>query len=169
MEQDGKRRQQESYGTWNQRRRRCGYNSQSQKDERLKVILDTNILISATYWFGNPKYVFDLALAGQIRVFTTQKLLEEYKASIIRDFAETSEGAEEKVKVILSVSGIVEPKEKVFICEDKDDNKVIEAALEAKADYIISGDKHLLRLIEFRGIRIVPAQEFIETIASNKV
>jgi len=46
--------------------------------------------------------------------------------------------------------------------EDPDDNKILEAALEAKADYIISGDRHLLKLKVFRGIKIAKARQFLE-------
>lgn len=52
----------------------------------------------------------------------------------------------------------------IEITEDLEDNKILEAASEAKADYIISGDKHLLKLKEFKGIKIVKAKEFLEFI-----
>jgi predicted nucleic acid-binding protein len=62
----------------------------------------------------------------------------------------------------LSFSKIIVPVEKVSVAIDPDDNKVLEAALEANADFIVSGDKHLLNLKEFKGVRILTAKEFLD-------
>ena len=62
---------------------------------------------------------------------------------------------------IISLSTIIEPNEKIFVCEDVDDNIILECALEGKVNFIISQDDHLLKLREFRGIRIVAPEEFL--------
>jgi predicted nucleic acid-binding protein len=55
------------------------------------------------------------------------------------------------------------PKDRIFLVrEDPQDNRILECAVEGKADFIISGDNHLLNKKEFNGIRIVNAKEFIE-------
>jgi predicted nucleic acid-binding protein len=74
------------------------------------------------------------------------------------------EGVEEKVKFIVRFSYLIEPTIKVFACEDKDDNKVLEAALEVKADYIVSGDDHLLSLKEFEGIPSLEVKDFLKLV-----
>ncbi|MFA7133377.1 MAG: putative toxin-antitoxin system toxin component, PIN family [archaeon] len=162
MEQNGERGEQESYFFRNKRRRCCRYNSQTQKDERLKVVLDTNILISASYWFGNPKRIVDCVLNKKIIAYSSVELIEEYKNSIIRDFDETKEIAESKAAFFELIFQLIQPIQKVFACEDKDDNKVLEVAVCANANFIISGDKHLLKMNEFNGIKIVTARQFIE-------
>ncbi|MFA6065470.1 MAG: putative toxin-antitoxin system toxin component, PIN family [archaeon] len=167
MGQIGNRRQQESYCSWNKRRRCSRYNPQTQKDERLKVVLDTNILISASFWFGNPRQIIDFAFGGKFLVYSSDNLIQEYKNSIIRDFAETLEGAEERANFFLAFLEIVEPKEKVLACEDLDDNKVLEVALEVKANYIVSGDKHLLKMQEFRGMKILNAKDFLDLLGKS--
>ncbi len=69
------------------------------------------------------------------------------------------------LEVLLANSILVEPKEKInIIKEDSDDNKFLECAVEACADYIISGDDHLLKLHQFRGIAIVSPREFLSEI-----
>ncbi len=66
---------------------------------------------------------------------------------------------------IVRISSIVNPKIKVnVVAEGPDDNKFLECALESRADFIVSGDKHLLRFREFKGIKIVSAREFLELI-----
>lgn len=162
MERDGKRGEQESYFFRDKRRRCSRYNPQAQKDERLIVVLDTNILISASYWFGNPKKIVDFALSKKIIAYSSIELIVEYKNSIIRDFGECVENAENKEAFFESIFQLIQPTQKVFACEDKDDNKVLEVALEANANFIISGDKHLLKMNEFNGIKIITARQFIE-------
>lgn len=81
------------------------------------------------------------------------------------DFSE-----EQKTKfknLILEVATFIQPKEKVdVIKEDPDDNMILEVALAGNVDYIITGDPHLLKLKEFKGIKIVKARDFIEQILS---
>jgi len=127
-------------------------------------VLDTNILISGSYWFGNPKAIIDLAAKKQFLVFSSNELVAEYSRALARDFGENTHGIEEKFAVLKPFLIIVEPKEAICAVEDPDDNKVLEAAVEAKADFIVSGDKHLLKLKEFRGIKVVTAKEFVELV-----
>ncbi|MDD2531719.1 MAG: putative toxin-antitoxin system toxin component, PIN family [Candidatus ainarchaeum sp.] len=162
MERNGERGEQESYFFRDKRRRCSRYNSQAQKDERLKVVLDTNILISASYWFKNPKKIIDFVLNKEIIVYSSTELIKEYKNSIIRDFDETEEIVGKKAAFFESIFQLIQPTQRVFACEDKDDNKVLEVALEANAEFIISGDKHLLKMNKFNGVKIVTARQFIE-------
>jgi len=125
-------------------------------------VLDTNILISASYWFGNPKKIIDYISDEKICAYSSNELLTEYNNSIMRDFGETIETSKKKTDFFESILKIVEPIQIVIACEDKDDNKVLEVAVCANANFIISGDKHLLKMNEFEGIRIVTAHQFIE-------
>ncbi len=72
---------------------------------------------------------------------------------------------EQFLEVLLANSVLVEPKENInIIKEDPDDNKFLECAVEACADYIISGDAHLLKLQQFRGIEILSPKEFLSDL-----
>jgi putative PIN family toxin of toxin-antitoxin system len=119
-------------------------------------------LISASYWFGNPKKIVDFVLNKKIIACSSIELIEEYKNSIIRDFDESAELAQNKAIFFESIFQLIQPTHKIFACEDKDDNKVLEVAVCANADFIISGDKHLLKMNEFEGIKIVTAHQFME-------
>ncbi|MDD3085784.1 MAG: putative toxin-antitoxin system toxin component, PIN family [Candidatus ainarchaeum sp.] len=147
---------------WNKRRRCSRYNPQAQKDERLKVVLDTNILVSASFWNGPSSKIISLVSSDLIMCFTSNSLLEEYHKVILRDFNISEDSFNERQKDLLKIATVVYPTQKLFACEDKDDNKVLEVALCANADFIISGDKHLLKMSEFNGIKIVTARQFIE-------
>lgn len=162
MEQDSTRREQKSYFSWNQRNRRGEHYSQTPQNKKLKIVLDTNILISGTYWFGNPKTIIELAITNKIQVFTSIELINEYKNILVREFLETEKSAENKTRLILDFSNLIKPITKVSICIDPDDNKVLEIALEVRADIIVSGDKHLLSLKKFEEIQILTAKKFIE-------
>ncbi|MBU2476300.1 putative toxin-antitoxin system toxin component, PIN family [Candidatus Micrarchaeota archaeon] len=130
-----------------------------------KAVVDTNILVSASFWKGNPFRVMRLAFEGKIEVFTSTEILLEYSKVLKRDFKLNETEVQERIDVFVSALKLVKPKNKInLIKDDPDDNKVLEAAFEADADYIVSGDKHLLKLKEFNKMKIVKPKEFLERI-----
>ncbi len=132
----------------------------------LRVVLDTNILISGVLFPGKPRAVLELAIEGKIEAVSSRALLEEFSGVLERpkfrlQTVEVHAIAEELEAILL----IVFPERRVSaIKEDPDDNAVLECALEAKADMIVTGDSHLLKLKGFRGIEILTADEFLEKI-----
>ena len=131
-----------------------------------RVMPDTNILISALIlWSGKPRDIFNKSLNGEITFILSEELLEELievlnrpKFSLI-----TNEEKTDFLKNIKEFSQLVSPYQKFnIILKDPEDNKVLEAAVEGDADYIITGDEHLLELKEFRNIKIVNAKEFLD-------
>ncbi len=134
-----------------------------------KIVADTNILVSASFWKGKPYNIIKLAAHGKIEIFSSTEILEEFAKVLKRDFKTEENELKERIETFLEILSIVEPKIKINeIKEDPDDNKVLEVAIEAMVDYIVSGDKHLLKLQEFRGIKIVKAREFLEIIEKER-
>ncbi|MDK2907942.1 MAG: uncharacterized protein PWQ87_400 [Candidatus Woesearchaeota archaeon] len=126
-----------------------------------KVVFDTNVLISATLWDNSvaQKFLFRCIMEN-IQIFSSKKIIEEYEKVLARDFDYKEEEIGEIIGRILQVVKIVTPKIKVdAVKEDPDDNKIIECALESNAEYIISYDKHLLKLKEYKRIKIVRPEE----------
>jgi len=126
-----------------------------------KVVFDTNMLISATLWDNSvaQKFLFR-CIRENIQVFSSQEIIDEYKEILARDFDYKEQEIREMVEKILQFITLVNPKNKVSaVKEDSDDNKIIECAVESKAEYIFSYDKHLLKLKEFQGIKIVRPEE----------
>mgnify|MGYP001584196491 FL=1 len=129
----------------------------------MRVVLDTNVLISATLWSGSvaQKLLFKL-IHADAQIFSSVEILEEYRRVLQRDF----EYAENEVAYILgkivSFMTLISSKEKVDIVkEDPDDNKIIECALASASMCIATYDKHLLNLKEVRGIKIVKPEELL--------
>jgi len=132
----------------------------------VKVVLDTNILISAFVFPGGPtEDVFRAALEGRIELVTSPPLLAEFGRVLSSKFGWEPSITEQAVAQIARVGTIVRPKEKVVeIVDDPDDDRVLETALASGADVIVSGDRHLLGLRTWRGIEIEKAARFLRTL-----
>lgn len=138
----------------------------SGKSGVLKVVFDTNIFVSSIFWeHGNPHKLVELAIEGKIKVFTSAEILEELTNVLIRDFKEDGESVFMYLAFVLKYAEVVETAGKVDVVkEDADDNKIIECAIACKADCIITGDKHLLRLEEYKKTSIITAAELIRVV-----
>ena len=134
----------------------------------IKVVLDTNNLISALGWKeGNSRKILELCIFGKHKLIESADLIKEFISVISRPkFNFINEEEKNQFLVfLLQISTLVEPKIKLnVIKDDPKDDIVIECAVEGKVDYIISGDQHLLKLKEFKGIKIVTAKDFLEII-----
>jgi putative PIN family toxin of toxin-antitoxin system len=130
------------------------------------VVADTNIIVSSLLWEGNESKIVELAERGKIKLLTSVALLDELKKVLMYErFGLDEKTVDDSVKYILTISDIISPKYRVrVIHEDPADNEVLGCALEGKARYIVSGDKHLLRLKEFRRIKIVRAKELLNIL-----
>tara|TARA_Y100000310_G_scaffold341490_1_gene440799 strand:- start:2237 stop:2653 length:417 start_codon:yes stop_codon:yes gene_type:complete len=132
-----------------------------------KVVLDTNILISAFGWEGNSKQIFNKIIEGDLELITSSEQFKEL--SRVLDYPKFDFTEEQKTRfksLILEISKFVYPKEKVSIIkEDSSDNIFLEIAMAGKVDFVITGDFHLLKLKEFKKIKIVTPKEFLEVFS----
>ena len=130
----------------------------------MKVILDTNIFISGIFWKGSSYNILNFWKEGRLTLATSLKCVSEI-VKVLKDFKIklSDESIKEWVEFIIQNSEIVEPKEKVDVVkDDPDDNKVIECALASGSEYILTYDNHLLKLNEFRGIKIIKPEELLK-------
>ena len=135
-----------------------------------RVLADTNVLISAFLTKGNESKVVELAKAGKIKLIQSESTKEEFEETLkYPKLGFSFEQINDAIKEI-SLITVITPSSSHFdtIKEDLDDNKILEAAFDGNVDYIISGDQHLIKLKEFKGIKIVNAKEFIDTINIDK-
>jgi uncharacterized protein len=138
-------------------------------EQRINAVLDTNIYISSVFWIGNPHKIIELALDDKIDVYTSPEILTELEKVLKRDFLEDYEFIERQIALILEFSKIVKPERKLDIVkEDPKDNMIVECAVTAKAEYIVTGDPHLLNLKEVYGIKIVKPKEYLEIFRNQK-
>ncbi len=134
--------------------------------EKTKVVLDTNVWISI--FFNKILSEEFSSLFEKVDVFISEEILKEIarileypkiKSVLVRAGVDSRYVLEE----IVRRSKIVNPKKKLEVVEDDpEDNKFLECALESRAEYIVSGDKHLLKVGEFEGIKIVSPRDFLE-------
>ena len=130
----------------------------------VKVILDTNIIISALGFGGKPREILQLVLDNQIKVITSSILLAELEDVITKKFPALSPNFERINKQIRKEFKIVKPQVSLYIVKDEDDNRVLEAAVEGKCQYIITGDKELLNLAIYKGTTIITADQFLNLL-----
>src|SRR3989344_8504542 len=128
----------------------------------MRIVADTNFLISATQWdYSVAHKLLKKLIISDAEIFTTQDILDETSEVLERDFEYSKNGANNIIKKILLFAKLIEPKQKInVIKDDPDDNKVIECAIESFSDYIITYDRHLLKLKEYKGIKIITPEEF---------
>ncbi len=128
----------------------------------IKLVADTNIYISALVFGGKPREVLELAETGQIKLFISTTILDETLSRLEKKFLWSKNELVAARQKMLKMSVLVQPQEKLFGCVDPDDNKILECAAEARADYIVSGDNHLLLLKQFRQIKILRPAKFLQ-------
>ena len=130
----------------------------------MKVTVDTNFLISATQWdYSVAHKLLKRIILSDAKIFTTQDILNETVEVLERDFEYSKNEATNIIKKILLFAKLIEPKQKInVIKDDPDDNKVIECAVESFSNYIITYDRHLLKLKEYKGIKIVKPEEIFK-------
>lgn len=129
----------------------------------MKVVLDTNILVSALIFpGGSPETVYRRALDGSLGLVTTAALMAELGRVLETKFGWRESRVEEAVGQLLRVGEIVKPTRRIkLITADAADNAVLEAASAGAAAVIVSGDHHLLDLGTYEGIRILDAAAFL--------
>ncbi len=132
----------------------------------VRIVLDSNVVISAFLFGGLPARLVQLALAGAVQCFTSVALLDEIRDVLQRPkFGLSPEQALAFVEEFHSLCHVVTPNERVrAVPADPDDNAVLEWAVEAGASLIVSGDSHLLRLRQWRDIRILSPADAITAI-----
>ena len=133
-----------------------------------RVVLDTNIFISAILYGGNPRKVVELAIFEDVEVYISLQLVDELSRVLRDKFTLGSVEIDKIISEIKDFAEIVTPRVTLQVVEkDPPDDRVLECAVAAKADFIISGDKHLLDLGNFREIKIVGPAEFLEIRDKN--
>lgn len=131
---------------------------------KLKVVFDTNIYISALIFGGNPRNCLELARHGEAELFTSGVILLEISQKLKNKFKWKDQEVFDVIEGLSKFIKKVTPREKLSVIKaDPTDNKILECAKEAKADFIVSGDvKHLLFLKNFGKIKIVNAKQFLD-------
>src|SRR5215216_602079 len=136
----------------------------------MRVVADTNIVVSGLMWRGNPRKVLDAARTGDITLFTTAMLLAELEDVLSRKkFEERLASAAVRPRDLVlgyaALASVIEPAEiDPVILDDPDDDAVIACAVTARCEVVVSGDSHLLDLKRFQDIRVLTAAELVAEV-----
>ena len=133
------------------------------KVEKPKLVLDSNVFISAVVFGGKPRDILNLAIEGLIEMAISDDILEEIKGVFEgKKFQFPTKIVHALMREVEDLAELVEPKERIeAVPADPEDNRVLECAVESGSDVIISGDSHLLALGSFGKIKIMNPDEFL--------
>jgi len=135
-----------------------------ERDRKFSVVLDTNVLVSAFVFGGNPHKVLELVLRKHIRGVTSSFIISELTEVLLRKFLFEESKALLLEKKIRKYFLLVQPTKRIKVLKDDADNRILEAALQGRCQFIVTGDKELLSLKKYKGIvKVTPAQ-FLQEI-----
>jgi len=136
----------------------------------MRIVLDTNVLISGIFFAGPPYQILKAWYDGRVQLVVSPSILDEY-TRIGAELALKFQGIDLKPFLdLLTVKAeiVLAPTLPPVIHDDPSDDRFLEAAVAGKARYIVSGDKHLLKLSVFQGIQILKPGDFVQRYLKDK-
>ena len=133
----------------------------------MRVVLDTNVIVSGLNFPGNERLVLELALRGRFELYLSTFILEEAAGVLGRKFGWDEERSSQSLRALGNAGTVIYPRRRLpeVIEGSHAVNRILECAVEAAADYLITGDRrHLLPLEEHQGVRILNAPRFLSMV-----
>lgn len=132
----------------------------------VRVVVDTNVLISGVVFGGIPEKILELAEENVVEIITSPEILNELRNVLKEKFDFSPEMIRITVGIVKELSTVVNPGFRLKVIQGKEsDNRIIECAVEGAAQYIVSGDRrHLLPLKEYEGVKILSPAQFYHTV-----
>ena len=128
----------------------------------MRVVFDTNIFISALVIPGSlaEKAILKVTEGGDILVIS-KDIINEVLSVLSSKFSRDKEGLSHVAVILSELGELVKPTQKVSIFKEDPDNRILECAIHGKADVLVTGDKEMLQLREYKGIRIISLKEYV--------
>lgn len=128
----------------------------------MKIVLDTNVYISAAILGRVCEEIIQTCRFSNLEVFISKDIINELKDKLSRKFLWQNEQIIMFLESILEFCEVVKADEGIhYIKDDPDDDRILECAVTANCDFIISGDNHLLNLKSYKGIKILNPADFL--------
>ena len=128
----------------------------------VSVTVDTNLWISAFNYRGNPRKLIDMAEAGKIDVAISDAIIEETKRILARRFSWPPEDIRDAEAEMRRIGRHITPRVTLDVVKDDSaDNRIVECAVSAGSEFIVTGDKDLLRIGVYDSIRMITVTEFL--------
>jgi len=132
----------------------------------VRIVLDTNVLISGIFFSGPPSQILRVWRDKKVTFVLSEEILDEYQKTGRELSLQYPDIEIEPILALLAInSELIEPISlSEAICNDPDDDKFIACALAAKSRVIVSGDKALLKVSGYRGVKVIKPRNFIDTV-----
>jgi len=132
----------------------------------MRVVMDTNVLISSLGWDGPEHELLMMVFSGRLNASISPDILQEFAVVAGREkFGSTRFDIDEFMTLLMGSCDVVVPDDVIDVIKvDPMDNMVLECAVKARSDVIVTGDRHLLTLEEYDGIRIIRVSTFLKEL-----
>lgn len=131
----------------------------------MKAVLDSNIFVSGLFWRGAPYETLQKGLGGAFVIVISLEILKEIERVLQEKFKFPSYDTGAYLEVIALNAQVVEPDLRLAVVKsDSADNRIVECAVAGKAEYIVTGDRHLLELERYKGIKILTPNKFLRLL-----
>jgi putative PIN family toxin of toxin-antitoxin system len=128
----------------------------------MRSVVDTNVIVSSLVFAGLPRRVFEAVESGRCEFYYSAEIESETRRVLLDKFGWNEERLDRYLPLLWGLGERVLPRRRVnAVKEDPDDNRILECAVAAEADVIVSGDGHLLRLTGYEGIAILTPRGFL--------
>ena len=135
----------------------------------MKVTLDTNIYVSALHFGGRPMQLLQMGLEGELGIAVSRPILDETLRVLREKFDWSDDELRDAEAAIGAATYRVTPTETLDVVKgDPTDNRILECAVAAGVETIVSGDRHLLSIEQFRGIRVLRVSDLLDALQTQR-
>ena len=135
----------------------------------MKIVIDTNVIISAVFFGGQPRRFIEHFFNDEFTAFASPEIVKEYVETYEAVHKKyESKGNLEILQKIIEKTEMMLPQKKIAVCRDKDDDKFISCAIEGNCLYIVSGDNDLLSLGKVENVEIITIADFLKMLEREK-
>jgi putative PIN family toxin of toxin-antitoxin system len=130
----------------------------------MRVVFDTNIFISSLVIPGSQaERAVSRIIEGRDELVISKDIIKEVLSVLSLKFGREREALSHVAVVLLDLGELVKPNQRLRVLSDEPDNRILECAVFGKADLIVTGDKEMLRLKEYMGIKITSLRDYLES------
>jgi putative PIN family toxin of toxin-antitoxin system len=130
----------------------------------VKVVFDTNVLVSALVFpGGRGEAAVQRIVEEKDRLLLSKPILDELLGILGRKFARDAEALSHAAVFLTELSLSVKPRQRLHVVKDDPDNRILECAVAGDADIIVTGDRALLALREYKGVRLISLRDYLDT------
>ena len=136
----------------------------------MKIVVDTNVIISGVFFNGLPYRFLNEIVSNEIEIVASEEIINEYY-NISEELVKSKTGKfnKELFDIVIDKIKIINTQTKINVCRDPDDNKFLECAVDGRAIYVVSGDKDLLTIQQYQGVLIVSVADYYSEILCEPI